>query len=162
MAGVLGSTVVIPRLRQVPEQSLQLETVQQKLLAQHNALVGRMDQLEAEAGEDVRVLARMWQLQNKMESVGSGASYGARIERAASAISGLELRLSKHLELLDGYSRVANMIEIEVEIDAELPAAEVQGIAEQIDRLEEVAEMQADWKLQADAQDEVERILRAS
>lgn len=45
-------------------------------LAQHNALVGRMDQLEAEAGEDVRVLARMWQLQNKMESVGSGASYG--------------------------------------------------------------------------------------
>ncbi len=40
------------------------------------------------------------------------------------------------------YSRVANMIEIEVEIDAELPAAEVQGIAEQIDRLEEVAEMQ--------------------
>ena len=34
------------------------------------------------------------------------------------------------------------MIEIEVEIDAELPAAEVQGIAEQIDRLEEVAEMQ--------------------
>ena len=40
------------------------------------------------------------------------------------------------------YSRVANMIEIEVEIDAELPAAEVQGIADQIDRLEEVAEMQ--------------------
>ena len=34
------------------------------------------------------------------------------------------------------------MIEIEVEIDAELPAAEVQGIEEQIDRLEEVAEMQ--------------------
>ncbi len=27
---------------------------------------------------------------------------GARIERAASAITGLELRLSKHLELLDG------------------------------------------------------------
>ena len=34
------------------------------------------------------------------------------------------------------------MIEIEVEIDAELPAAEVQGIEDQIDRLEEVAEMQ--------------------
>ena len=34
------------------------------------------------------------------------------------------------------------MIEIEVEIDADLPAAEVQGIADQIDRLEEVAEMQ--------------------
>ena len=33
-AGVLGSTVVIPRLKQLPEQSLQLETVRQKLLAQ--------------------------------------------------------------------------------------------------------------------------------
>lgn len=122
------------------------------------------------------------------------------MERAGSAIAGLELRLNKHLELLDvslspndhpvakppmlgsyssllvsgnsstmmykasdppsvelpgslyeckgerlcacRYSRVANMIEIEVEIDAELPAAEVQGIADQIDRLEEVAEMQ--------------------
>ena len=45
--------------------------------AQHNALVRCMDQLEAEAAEDVRLLARLWQLQNKMESVGSGASYGA-------------------------------------------------------------------------------------
>lgn len=43
---------------------------------QHNALVERMDRLESEAGEDVRILARLWQLQNKMESVGSGASYG--------------------------------------------------------------------------------------
>lgn len=40
------------------------------------------------------------------------------------------------------------MIEIEVEIDAELPAAEVQGIAEQIERLEEVAEMQVRSPLQ--------------
>ena len=35
-----------------------------------------MDRLESEAGEDVRILARLWQLQNKTESVGSGASYG--------------------------------------------------------------------------------------
>lgn len=47
-----------------------------KCAAQHNALVRRMDQLEAEAAEDVRLLARLWQLQNKMEFVGSGASYG--------------------------------------------------------------------------------------
>ena len=33
-AGVLGSTVVIPRMKQLPEQSLQLDTVCQKLLAQ--------------------------------------------------------------------------------------------------------------------------------
>ncbi|EIE21316.1 hypothetical protein COCSUDRAFT_56538 [Coccomyxa subellipsoidea C-169] len=158
--GVLGTTVLLPKLKQLPERLLQLETVRQKLLAQHNAIVERMDALVAEASDDVRVLARLWQLQNKMQSVGTGGSYGARIERVATAIGGLEQRLHKKLELLDGYARVANMIEIEVEIDTEVPAAEVQGIEEQLMRLEEVAEMQADWRLQAEAQDEVERLLR--
>ena len=53
------------------------------------------------------------------------------------------------------------MIEIEVEMDAEVPAAEVVGIEEQITHLEEVADMQAGWRAQAEAQDEVERLLRA-
>lgn len=133
------------------------------------------------------------------------------MERVVAAIAGLEQRLQKKLELLDGcgsaplswhpglgghhamllkhkaclicrllpgpwnqqmrvalllaagrYARVANMIEIEVEVDADLPAAEVAGIEEQIQRLQEVAEMQDDWRLQAEAQDEVERLLRAT
>ena len=61
------------------------------LSLQHNALVSRMDQLEAEAGEDARMLARLWQLQNKMESVGSGASYGGELPDLSSPI----LHLSK-------------------------------------------------------------------
>ena len=44
---------------------------------QHNAIVERMDALVAEASDDVRVLARLWQLQNKMQSVGTAGSYGA-------------------------------------------------------------------------------------
>lgn len=32
--GVLGTTVLLPRLKQLPERLLQLETVRQKLLAQ--------------------------------------------------------------------------------------------------------------------------------
>ena len=40
--------------------------------------------------------------------------------------------------------------------------AAAQGIEEQLLRLEEVAEMQADWRLQAEAQDEVERLLRST
>lgn len=135
------------------------------------------------------------------------------MERVATAIDGLEQRLQKKLELLDGYvvhcagksslqtqpwtskrrqplhglvwaasevwealvapeshggyaggryARVTNMIEIEVEMDTEVPAAEVAGIEEQIMRLEEVADMQADWHVQAEAQDEVERLLRAT
>ena len=34
VAGVLGNNVLLPKLKQLPEQSLQLETVRQKLLAQ--------------------------------------------------------------------------------------------------------------------------------
>eukprot|EP00967_Tisochrysis_lutea_P013441 scaffold15034_cov24-Tisochrysis_lutea.AAC.2 len=42
------------------------------------------------------------------------ASYGARMERVITARSNIEQRLSKKLELLEGYGRVMNMIEIEV------------------------------------------------
>ncbi len=38
-----------------------------------------MDALVAEASDDVRVLARLWQLQNKMQSVGTAGSYGAHL-----------------------------------------------------------------------------------
>lgn len=72
----------------------------------------------------------------------------------------LEDRLTKRLELIEGYSRVVNMIEIEVEMDTELPQAELLGIEEQVARLFEVEELQQQWKLQAEAQDEVERLLR--
>jgi len=48
-----------------------------------------MKQLEAEAGEDARTLARLWQLQNKMESVGSGASYGEKLPGLSSPDSHL-------------------------------------------------------------------------
>lgn len=67
----------------------------------------------------------------------------------------------KRLELIERYSRVVNMIEIEVEIDSELPAAELMGIEEQVARLMEVDELQAQWKLQAEAQDEVEKLLKS-
>eukprot|EP00877_Chromochloris_zofingiensis_P002415 jgi/Chrzof1/12174/Cz06g23240.t1 len=117
-----------------------------------------------EAGEDVRTLARLWQLQVKMESVdgAGGTAYEARIERVAVARAGVEQRLSKRLELLDGYARVMNMIEIEVEMEIEVPAAELAGIEEQIDRLYELEDLQQEWQLQAEAQDEVEKLLRSS
>lgn len=69
----------------------------------------------------MRTLARLWQLQQKMQSVDSSASsYEARIGRVAAAVAGIEKRLSKRLELLDGYARVMNMIEIEVEMDMQV------------------------------------------
>lgn len=75
-----------------------------------------------EASEDVRTLARLWQLQAKMHTVdgGEGSAYEARIERVAAVAAGIEQRLAKRLELLDGYARVMNMIEIEVEMDMQV------------------------------------------
>lgn len=74
-----------------------------------------------EASDDVRTLARLWQLQQKMQAVdGTAASYQARMGRVATAVAGIEQRLSKRLELLDGYARVMNMIEIEVEMDMQV------------------------------------------
>ena len=40
-------------------------------------------------------------------------AYGARLERVVAARSAVEQRLHKRLDLLDGYARVVNMIEIE-------------------------------------------------
>jgi hypothetical protein len=44
------------------------------------------------------------------------ASYGARMDRVIGARTNIEQRLAKKLELLDGYGRVMNMIEIEVRV----------------------------------------------
>lgn len=70
----------------------------------------------------MRTLARLWQLQAKMQSVdgGQGSAYKARIERVSAVAGGIEERLAKRLELLDGYARVMNMIEIEVEMDMQV------------------------------------------
>lgn len=94
----------------------------------------------------MRTLARLWQLQAKMQTVGAasssisssaaggggssssgstgsgsgGSAYEARIERVCAVAGGIEERLCKRLELLDGYARVMNMIEIEVEMDMQV------------------------------------------
>ena len=57
-------------------------------------LADKADLVSREANEDIRVLARLWQLQTKMESVGQTASggYEARINRVASARENIERR----------------------------------------------------------------------
>ena len=43
----------------------------------------------------------------------------------------------------------------QVEIDTDVPAAEFDGIAEQMQRLDDLEGLQDDWKVQAEARDEV-------
>lgn len=162
-SAVAGSSVLVPKLKQLPERIVEIQATRQKLLGQHTGLEKRINELVDESVEDVRTLARLWQLQNKMGAVSAGeTAYSARLERVAAAKSAIELRVSKRLELLDSYARVINMIEIEVEMETEVPVAELQGIEQQIVRLGEIEELAEEWQLQAEAQDEVERLLRAS
>lgn len=160
---VAGATVVLPKLKQLPERAVAVQVMRQKLLGQHVVLERRVAQLVQETEEDVRTLARLWQLQNKMGAASGGdATYAARLERVAAARAATEMRLGKRLEAVDAYARVLNMIEIEVEMETEVPAFEIEGIEVQIEQLKAVEDLQEEWKLQAEAQDEVERLLRAS
>ncbi|KAG2423402.1 hypothetical protein HXX76_015367 [Chlamydomonas incerta] len=199
---VVTNSIVVPKLKQLPDNKVKVEYIRQQLLGQYNTLAGKAAAVLTESAEDVRFLARLWQLQNKMEAVGgpaapvtaaaaaaaagsssgasnsgsgsgagSGASsssggqvsaYEARIGRVSRARANIEERLARKVELLDGYSRVMNMIEIEVEMDIEVPAAEVAGIQQQMDRLIELESVAEDWRAQAEARDEVERLLRAA
>ncbi|GAX72803.1 hypothetical protein CEUSTIGMA_g258.t1 [Chlamydomonas eustigma] len=159
---IAGSTVIVPRLKQLSDRDVSLEYIRQQLLGQYAGLVNKSDNVTKEALEEVRVLARLWQLQTKMESVGNTASaYEARIKKVTMARESIEARLKLKLDLLDGYSRVMNMIEIEVEMDIAVPDAELLGIEEQLVRLEELEGLKEDWVNQAEAREEVEKLLKS-
>lgn len=181
--GALASgTLLLPKLKQLPPSAVKLEEIRQQLLAQHAGLDARFKSTSVEAAEDVRTLARLCQLQAKMQSVDGGAdggvgttatsaagasgvgnaaatasTYQARMARVAAAAAGLEARLTKRLELLEGYARVMNMIEIEVEMDLQVPVAELEGLGAEIEKLSELESIREEWQAQAEAQDEVRR-----
>ena len=76
VSAVAGSTLVVPKLKQLPAGSVEVEAARQKLLAQHQALAAKAAGALAEARDDARALARLWQLQAKMEAVDGGSSGG--------------------------------------------------------------------------------------
>ena len=82
------------------------------------------------------------------------------MERVSEARVAIEQRLAKRIEMVDAYAKVISMIEIEVEMETQVPMSEMEGIEVQIAKLGEIEELQSEWQLQAEAQDEVERLLR--
>ncbi len=144
---------------------VRVEYSRQQLLGQYSALSAKAAAVLAEAAEDVRFVARLCQLQNKMQAITGAAvtgvagaaaaasrpavaaageaggeaapatssatassaassvasfsntGYEARISRVARARAGIEDRLAKRVELLDGYGRVLNMIEVRVALE---------------------------------------------
>ncbi|KAJ0661248.1 hypothetical protein HanRHA438_Chr14g0672861 [Helianthus annuus] len=57
------------------------------------------------------------------------------------------------------------MIEIEVEMDSDVPAAEsasnAETIAEQIEQIMEIENLEERWRIQAEANDELEKLLNS-
>eukprot|EP00210_Caulerpa_lentillifera_P005056 g4829.t1 len=155
---LISNSIVLPKLKQLPENRLGGEMLRQELLRQHQDLISRLEVLFRDASMDVRTLAKLWQLESKMTSIDSSGKYDARIERIDYARRNLENRLIGRLELMYGFRRVANMIEIEVEMDVDVPAAEVEGIEEQLVKLRELDDLQKEMEYQIEAQDEVSEI----
>lgn len=76
---------------------------------------------------------------------------------------GLKSSLRSRIELIESYAKISSMIEIEVEMDTDVLAAEAasnaESIAQQIEQIMELENLEERWKQQAEANDEVERLL---
>jgi hypothetical protein len=56
--GVAGNSLLLPRLKQLPERMLEVQATRQKLLAQHTELEARINELVDGSVEDILMLAR--------------------------------------------------------------------------------------------------------
>ncbi|PQQ16791.1 uncharacterized protein Pyn_28174 [Prunus yedoensis var. nudiflora] len=160
--GVTLNTLVLPQLSRLPRRLVDTVAIKQQLLSQYDTLQSRIKSLKEAAEKEVWMLARMCQLQNKIFAVGE-PSYRARRSRVKRVREGLENSLRGRIELIDSYARISSMIEIEVELDSDVLAAEaasnVENIAEQIQQTMELENLEERWRIQVEANDEAERLL---
>ncbi|XAR70168.1 hypothetical protein NMG60_11026942 [Bertholletia excelsa] len=158
------NTLVFPQLGRLHQRLADAISIRQQLLSQYDQLQSRIKDLKEATENEVWMLARMCQLENKIVAVGE-PSYRARKSRVKKVREGLESSLRKRIELIDSYARISSMIEIEVEMDSDVLAAEAasnaESIAEQIQQIMELERLEEKWRLQVEANDEVERLLRS-
>ncbi|KAH6783437.1 Pentatricopeptide repeat superfamily protein [Perilla frutescens var. hirtella] len=160
--GVTFNSLVLPQLNKLPQRLVDITSIRQQLLSQYDVLQSRIKELKKAAENEVWMLARMCQLENKIYAVGE-PSYRARRNRVKRVREGLESSLENRIELIESYARISSMIEIEVELDVDVIAAEaasnVENIAQQIEQIMEIENLEEKWRLQAEANDEAERLL---
>ncbi|XP_027339779.1 uncharacterized protein LOC113853557 isoform X2 [Abrus precatorius] len=162
---VVGSTlnsVVLPQFNQLPQKSVEAIAIKQRLLSQYDVLLSRINDLKEAAEKEIWMLARMCQLENKISAVGE-PSYRNRRSKVKRVRESLQNSLRGRIELIDSYARISSMIEIEVEMETDVLAAEtasnVDSITEQIEQIMELENLEERWKIQAEANDEAERLL---
>ncbi|KAI9108349.1 hypothetical protein K1719_020540 [Acacia pycnantha] len=160
--GATLNSFVFPQLNQLPQGSVDAIAIKQQLLSQYDVLQSRIKDLKEASEKEVWMLARMCQLENKISVVGE-PSYRTRKSRIKRVQESLQKSLRGRIELIDSYARISSMIEIEVEMDTDVPAAETasnaDNIMEQIQQIMELENLEERWKIQAEANDEAERLL---
>ncbi|CAL4998072.1 unnamed protein product [Urochloa decumbens] len=160
--GTTLNQVVLPEIQKLPQKAVDIVAVRQQLLSQYDILQSRLKELKQFARKEVWMLARMCQLDNKILAVGE-PSYRARRGRVKRVRESLESTLLARIELMESYAKLCSMIEIEVEMDSDVIAAEAassaERISEQIQQLMEIDSLEEQWRIQAEANDEAERLL---
>lgn len=160
--GTAMNRLVLPQLSKLPQRTVDVVAIKQQLLSQYDLLQTRIKDLREAAEKEVWMLARMCQLENKIVAVGE-PSYRARRGRVKRVRESLENSLLGRIELIESYAKISSMIEIEVEMDSDVLAAEAvnnaENIAEQIQQIMEIENLEERWRIQAEANDEVERLL---
>ncbi|KAL3844472.1 hypothetical protein ACJIZ3_001875 [Penstemon smallii] len=147
----VSSLAVGVTFNNLPQRLVDITSIRQQLLSQYDVLQSRIKELKKAAENEtnlyllkVWMLARMCQLENKIYAVGE-PSYRARRSRVKRVRESLESSLKNRIELIESYARISSMIEIEVELDLDVLAAE--------------AVSSTKWRIQAEANDEAERLL---
>ncbi|KAD3641452.1 hypothetical protein E3N88_30676 [Mikania micrantha] len=162
--GATLNGVVFPQLNRLPPRLVETVSIRQQLLSQYDTLQSRIKDLKDAAENEVWMLARMCQLENKIVAVGE-PSYRARRSRVKRVREGLANSLKSRIELIESYARISSMIEIEVEMDSDVLAAEsvsnAETVAEQIEQIMELENLEERWRIQAEANDEVEKLLNS-
>ncbi|XP_034673425.1 uncharacterized protein LOC117904770 isoform X2 [Vitis riparia] len=136
--GTTLNTLVFPQMNRLPQRTVDTIAIKQQLLSQYDMLQSRIKDLKEAAEKEVWMLARMCQLENKILAVGE-PSYRARKSRVKKVREGLENSLKGRIELIDSYAR--------------------ESIAEQIQQIMELENLEERWRQVAEANDEVERLL---
>ncbi|MFS8029843.1 putative tetratricopeptide-like helical domain superfamily [Helianthus anomalus] len=162
--GATLNGLVLPQFNRLPPRVVETVAIRQQLLSQYDTLQSRIKELKEAAENEVWMLARMCQLENKIVAVGE-PSYRARRSRVKKVREGLENSLKSRIELIESYARISSMIEIEVEMDSDVLAAEsasnAETIAEQIEQIMEIENLEERWRIRAEANDEVEKLLNS-
>ncbi|KAK9197675.1 hypothetical protein WN944_012858 [Citrus x changshan-huyou] len=140
--GVTLNNLIFPQLSQLPQKSVDTIAIRQQLLSQYDLLQSRIKDLKEAAEKEVWMLARMCQLENKIYAVGE-PSYRARKSRVKRVREGLQNSLRGRIELIDSYARISSMIEIEIEMDSDVLAAEAVSSAESIsEQIQQIMELE--------------------